>query len=69
LSKEALGTDSVKGENAREFRSLGGFVMARLRRVPQEGKLIEASGYCFEVVDVDGLRVDKLLVTPHLHKE
>ena len=43
--------------------------MARLRRVPQEGDLIEASGYCFEVVDMDGLRVDKVLVTPHLHKE
>ena len=70
MSGEALGTDSVKGDNAREFRSLGGFVMARLRRVPQEeGDLIEASGYCFEVVDMDGLRVDKVLVTPHLHKE
>jgi len=69
LSGEALGTDSVKGENAREFRTLGGLVMARLRRVPQEGDLIEASGYCFEVVDMDGLRVDKVLITPPLHEE
>ena len=69
MSGEALGTYSVKGEDTREFRTLGGFVMAHLRRVPQEGDLIEASGYCFEVVDMDGLRVDKVLVTAHLDEE
>jgi CBS domain containing-hemolysin-like protein len=37
--------------------------------VPQEGDLIKASGYCFEVVDMDGLRVDKVLVSPHLREE
>jgi putative hemolysin len=69
LSREALGTDPVKGEDARASRTLGGFVMAHLGRVPQDGDLIEASGYCFEVVDMDGLRVDKELVTPHLHED
>jgi len=67
--KEELGIQHLQGEDTREFRTLGGFVMAHLRRVPQEGDLIEASGYCFEVVDMDGLRVDKVLVTPPLHEE
>ncbi len=43
--------------------------MAYLRRVPEEGDLIEVSGYSFEVVDMDGLRVDKVLVTPHPEEE
>ncbi|MGB9299273.1 MAG: hemolysin family protein, partial [Anaerolineae bacterium] len=67
--KEELGIQHLEGEDTREFRTLGGFVMAHLRRVPREGDLIEASGYCFEVVDMDGLRVDKVLVTPPLHEE
>ncbi len=61
--KEALGIERVEGEDKRQYRTLGGLVMAHLRRVPQEGDQIESSGYRFEVVDMDGLRVDKVLIT------
>lgn len=67
--KEELGIEHLEGEDTREFRTLGGFVMAYLRRVPEEGDLVEVSGYSFEVVDMDGLRVDKVLVTPHPEEE
>jgi putative hemolysin len=60
--KEALGTEDLEGEETHEFRTLAGFVMAQLRRVPREGDQFESSGYRFEVVDMDGRRVDKVLI-------
>jgi putative hemolysin len=52
------------GEGASgEFRSLGGFVMTVLGRVPTDGESFEAAGYRFEVVDMDGKRIDKVLVS------
>lgn len=47
---------------AREFRSLGGWFFTELGRIPHEGEFFEAEGYRFEVVDMDGNRVDKVLV-------
>ena len=60
--KETLNLQHLEGEEAHEFRTLGGLMMAQLRRVPREGDELETSGYRFEVVDMDGLRVDKVLV-------
>jgi putative hemolysin len=62
--KEILGIDYIQGEETREFHTLGGLVMAMLRRVPREGDTLELLGHSFEVVDMDGLRVDKVLVVP-----
>lgn len=45
-----------------EFQTLAGFVMKRIGRVPREGDTFEYQGYVFEVIDMDGHRVDKLLV-------
>ena len=39
-------------------------MMDALGRVPAAGDRFEWEGYSFEVVDMDGLRVDKVLVTP-----
>jgi putative hemolysin len=46
------------------YQTLGGFVMHNLGRVPHEGEWFEWQGYRFEVVDMDGRRVDKVLVAP-----
>jgi putative hemolysin len=43
--------------------TLGGFIMAYLDKVPQEGDKFEWDGYRFEVVDMDRNRVDKVLIT------
>lgn len=45
------------------YQTLGGFVLTRLERLPTEGDKFEWDGYSFEVIDMDGRRVDKLLVT------
>jgi len=47
----------------RDFATAAGFVLAVLKEVPREGLYFEDQGKRFEVVDMDGLRIDKLVVT------
>ena len=42
----------------------GGLMLALLKRVPKEGDRIIWAGWRFEVVDMDGNRIDKVLATP-----
>ena len=44
------------------YHTLGGFVMARLGRLPRPGDHFGAAGHRFEIVDMDGRRVDKVLI-------
>jgi putative hemolysin len=46
-----------------EYETLSGFVMLNLGRVPAEADKFEWNGLSFEVMDMDGKRVDKVLVT------
>ena len=46
-----------------EYETLGGFVMLHLGRIPQPADLFDWNGLRFEVMDMDGKRVDKILVT------
>jgi putative hemolysin len=50
-------------DEERRYQTLGGFVMAHLDRIPTSGDIFEAYGQRFEVVDMDGHRVDKVLVS------
>jgi len=62
--KEVAQIEAVlPGEDADAYRTLGGFIMMALARVPQVGDRFTAEGVTFEVVDMDQNRVDKLLVT------
>ena len=47
----------------REFATAAGYVFAVLKRVPKEGEYFERQGCRFEIVDMDGHRIDKLLVS------
>ena len=49
--------------HADEYETLSGFVMTTLGRVPQAADHFEWNGMRFEVMDMDGRRVDKVLVT------
>jgi putative hemolysin len=49
---------------AEEYSTLGGFVMERLGRIPAVSDHFEYGGLRFEVMDMDGHRVDKVLVAP-----
>ena len=46
-----------------EFVTLGGFVASKLGHIPTAGELFNFNGFRFEVVDMDGRRVDKVLIS------
>lgn len=60
--KELLNVKTLPREDDSDFRTLGGFVIAYLDRIPEAADSFEAEGWRFEVMDMDGSRVDKLLV-------
>jgi putative hemolysin len=47
-----------------EFHTVGGLVMHVLGRVPQATDAFERAGWRFEVLDMDGNRIDKVLLLP-----
>lgn len=47
----------------RSFTTVAGFVLARLQHLPKTGEHIEANGWRFEVIDLDGRRIDKVLAS------
>ena len=47
-----------------DYRTIAGLVLEQLGRIPSPGDFFEWEGLKFEVVDMDGNRVDKVLVTP-----
>lgn len=59
LDAEALLGD----EDRQHYHTLGGLAMLALGRVPRTGDLFERGGYRFEIVDMDGNRVDRVLVS------
>jgi putative hemolysin len=60
----ALKDDSFLDPAARQqYHTLGGLAMVSLRRVPRTGDVFERGGYRFEIVDMDGNRVDRVLVS------
>jgi putative hemolysin len=57
-------TVRLPGDERGSYHTLGGFVMTHLGRVPRAADHFEWQGLRFEVVDMDGKRVDKVLVGP-----
>ncbi|MGC4191985.1 MAG: hemolysin family protein [Thermomicrobiales bacterium] len=62
--RELLAIDELPGEDAGRFESVGGFLMDQLGHVPKEGETVIWDRFTFEIVDMDGNRIDKILVTP-----
>ena len=62
--RELLRVDHLPGEQEHDFRTVAGMVMTALGHIPQVGEVFAWHGIRFEVVDLDGVRIDKLLVTP-----
>lgn len=49
-------------EDLSDFTTLAGFIMARLDRIPEEGDTFTEGAFSVEVVDMDGRRIDKVLI-------
>jgi putative hemolysin len=59
--KDLLDIKAMPDES--DYQTLGGFVIYQLGRVPQAADRFEWQGLWFEVIDMDGHRVDKVLVS------
>ena len=49
-------------EGDQEFDTVAGFVLHELERIPKTGDTFDWRGFGFEIIDMDGQRIDKLLV-------
>lgn len=57
----ALELDAIETEG--HFETIAGYLVQELRKSPEEGDMLERFGYRFEVIDMDGRRIDKILLT------
>jgi putative hemolysin len=61
--KARLGLDALPDEDRGRYNTVAGLLMAVSGRLPKTGERIETAGWMFEVVDLDGKRVDKVLAS------
>lgn len=61
--RDRLKIRSVPEEDKGRYHTLSGMVMLLLGKVPTTGSIVEWDGWKFEVVDMDGKRVDKVLAS------
>jgi putative hemolysin len=62
--RELFGLNILPGEGKARYQTLAGFVLYRLGRIPSEGESLTWAGHRLEVVEMDGVRVGRLRVTP-----
>jgi len=61
--KRRLGIESsLPGEEDNAYHTVAGLVLYRLGHFPKRGESITTHGYRFEVVDLDGRRIDQILI-------
>jgi putative hemolysin len=55
----------------RDYDTLAGFLLSFLHHLPTSGETVDAHGWRFEVVDMDGRRIDKVIASrlPTTHRE
>jgi putative hemolysin len=49
-------------EGEQEFDTIAGFILHELERIPNSGEKLVWKGFKFEIIDMDGHRIDKVLV-------
>jgi magnesium and cobalt exporter, CNNM family len=60
--KEILEMDTLPDEESGRYHTVSGFMMTQLGGIPAVGEFFQWKGFRFEVVDMDGRRVDKVLI-------
>jgi putative hemolysin len=60
--KDVLSIDSFPGEEQGYYRTIAGLIIFILQRIPKTGDHIEFGGLRYEVLDMDGNRIDKVLI-------
>ncbi|WP_425997859.1 hemolysin family protein [Caulobacter sp. DWR1-3-2b1] len=62
---DALG-ESFEAEGG--YHTVAGLILDRLGRIPREGEIVELGGFDVEIVDMDGSRIDKVILKPCLRR-
>ena len=61
--KSRLGIRELPDEDKGRYNTVAGLLMSVSGHLPSTGERIDCGDWCFEVVDLDGKRIDKVLVT------
>jgi putative hemolysin len=61
--RQKLGLNKLHGEDSGNFHTVAGFILSELGKIPKPTDTFERDGIRYEVVDMDGNRVDKVLIT------
>ncbi len=62
--KVRLDLDELPQEDRGRYNTVAGLLMSVSGHLPAVAERIECAGWCFEVMDLDGKRIDKVLATP-----
>jgi len=62
--RELLGLGTLPRESDEDYHTAAGMLIAQFGRIPQVGEHFDWRHYRFEVVDLDGARIDKILIVP-----
>lgn len=60
---EMADTIGIDLPEQRAYETVAGFVLSHLQHLPKVGEMVDARGWTFEVVDLDGRRIDKVLAS------
>ena len=64
--KDTLGLEAVPEEDKGRYNTLSGMLMLLMGRIPASGETVDWESWRFEVVDMDGKRIDKVLASPRV---
>lgn len=59
--KNTLSLEKIPGEN--NYSTLAGFIIYQIHVIPKAGHCFSFGNYKFEIIDMDGNRIDKVLIT------
>ncbi len=62
--EELFHIDLAPENESVSYNTVAGFIMSELERLPVAGEKVEYRNFVFEIMDMDGRRIDKLLVKP-----
>jgi putative hemolysin len=57
----SIGLEDIDADSS--YETIAGFILYTLGRTPRVSEYIDTYGYRFEIVDLDGMRIDKILIS------
>lgn len=61
--KAVTGAQAFSGQKDGVYQTIAGWVIEQLGHIPKIGESLEGNGYRFEIADMDGRRVDRIIVS------